>query len=239
MYSLAKAGYTQGYTYFTWRNTKADLQEYFEEICNPPVSDFFRPNVWPNTPDILHEQLQTGGRPMFMQRAILAATLSANWGIYGPAFELCEGRAAKPAPGKTGSEEYLDSEKYQIRSWNRSDPISIAPLITKLNEIRQSNPALQRNEHLIFHAAPNDQILCYSKSTADHRNDILVVVNLDPRNEQTAWLDLQLDKLGLPWKGSFLVEDLLTGNRYQWKDQWNYVALRPWEMPAHVFRIVR
>jgi starch synthase (maltosyl-transferring) len=239
MYSLAKSGYTQGYTYFTWRNTKADLQAYFEEICNPPVSDFFRPNVWPNTPDILHEQLQMGGRPMFMQRAILAATLSANWGIYGPAFELCEGRAAKPALGKTGSEEYLDSEKYQIRQWNRRDPISIAPLLTQLNRIRRENPALQRNERLIFHDTPNDQLLCYSKSTADGASIVLMVVNLDPQNEQAGWLDLKMNRLGLPWKTTFLVEDLLTGATYTWKDHWNYVALRPWEMPAHILRFVR
>ncbi|HVG26021.1 MAG TPA: alpha-1,4-glucan--maltose-1-phosphate maltosyltransferase, partial [Acidobacteriaceae bacterium] len=238
MYSLAKGGYTQGYTYFTWRNTKADLQEYFEEICNPPVSDFFRPNVWPNTPDILHEQLQTGGRAMFLQRAILAATLSANWGIYGPAYELCEGRAAKPAAGKKGSEEYLDSEKYQLREWDRSDPISIAPLITQLNRIRQENPALQRNERLVFHDAPNPQILCYSKTSEDGANTILTVVNLDPLNEHTAWVDLKMDKLGLPWRGSFQVEDLLTGQTYTWKDQWNFVALRPWQMPAHIFRIL-
>lgn len=243
MYSLAKAGYTQGYTYFTWRTGKAELQEYFEEICNPPVSDFFRPNVWPNTPDILHEQLQEKDparrRAVFQLRAVLAATLSANWGIYGPAFELCEGRAAKPAPGKTGSEEYLDSEKYQLRQWNRKDPMSIAPLITRLNRIRRENPALERNEHLVFHDAPNPQLLCYSKSTADGANTILVVVNLDPENAQTAWLDLKLDKLGLPWKGSFVVEDLLSGATYEWKDQWNYVALRPSEATAHVFRIVR
>lgn len=242
MYTLAKLGYTQNYTYFTWRTGKTELQEYFEEICNPPVSDFFRPNVWPNTPDILHEQLQepdpTRRRAVFQQRAILAATLSSNWGIYGPAFELCEGRAAEPVPGKTGSEEYLDSEKYQIRRWDRSDQISIAPLVTQLNQIRRENPALQRNEHLVFHEAPNPQILCYSKRTADGSNTILVVVNLDPRNQQTAWLDLNLHKLGLPWKGAFGVEDLLTGANYVWKDQWNYIALQPWKMPAHIFRIV-
>jgi starch synthase (maltosyl-transferring) len=243
MYSLAKGGYTQGYTYFTWRTEKAELQEYFEEICNPPVSDFFRPNVWPNTPDILHEQLQEKDparrRAVFQLRAVLAATLSANWGIYGPAFELCEGRAAKAAAGKTGSEEYLDSEKYQLRQWDRKDPISIAPLITRLNRIRRENPALERNEHLVFHDAPNPQLLCYSKSTADGSNTILVVVNLDPEKEQTAWLDLKLDKLGLPWKGRFVVEDLLSRTTYDWKDQWNYVALRPREAVAHVFRIVR
>lgn len=242
MYALAKRGYTQGYTYFTWRTGKSELEEYFEEICNPPISDFFRPNVWPNTPDILHEQLQDPDpirrRAAFQQRAILAATLSASWGIYGPAFELCEGRAAKPAPGKTGSEEYLDSEKYQLRYWDRSDPISIARLISLLNQIRRENPSLQRNERLVFHKTPNPQILCYSKSTEDRSNTILAVVNLDPRNEQATWLDLKLDKLGLPWNGSFGVEDLLTGESYTWKDQWNYVVLQPWKMPAHIFRIV-
>ena len=165
MYALAKVGYTQGYTYFTWRTGKDELQAYFEEICNPPVSDFFRPNVWPNTPDILHEQLQETDparrRAVFQSRAVLAATLSANWGIYGPAFELCEGRAAKPAAGKTGSEEYLDSEKYQLRQWNRKDPISIAPLLTTLNQIRHENRALERNEHLRVsrRAKPADSLL--------------------------------------------------------------------------------
>ena len=176
---------------------------------------------------------------MFQLRAVLAATLSANWGIYGPAFELCEGRAAKPAAGKTGSEEYLDSEKYQLRQWNRKDPISIALLLTKLNRIRRENPALERNEHLVFHEAPNPQLLCYSKATADKNNVILVVVNLDPGKEQTAWLDLKMDTLGLSWRGSFVVEDLLTGTSYTWKDQLNYVALQPSETPAHVFRIER
>ncbi len=237
MYSLAKAGYTQGYTYFTWRNTKSDLQSYFEEIANPPVRDFFRPNVWPNTPDILHEQLQTGGRAMFMQRAVLAATLSANWGIYGPAYELCEGRPAKPAPGRTASEEYLDSEKYEIRAWNRSDPVSIAPLIAQLNQIRRTNAALQRNENLHFHAVPNQNLMVYSKATDDFSSVILVAVNLDPEAPQDGWIDLSLDRLGLPWKGNFEVEDLLTGATYTWKDQWNYVRLDPVVMPAHIFRI--
>jgi starch synthase (maltosyl-transferring) len=239
MYSLAKGGFTQGYTYFTWRNTKKDLQEYFEEICNPPVSDFFRPNVWPNTPDILHEQLQTGGRAMFMQRVILAATLSANYGIYGPAYELLEGRPAKPAPGKTASEEYLDSEKYEIRTWNRDSPDSIAPLITRLNEIRHENPALQTNEHLHFHSIEEPNLMVYSKATTDKSNIILVAVNLDPRRTHDGWVNLDLDQLGLPWQGTFEVEDLLSGARYTWKEQWNYISLNPSVMPAHIFRIVR
>ena len=240
MYSLAEGGYTQGYTYFTWRQTKKDLEEYFTEICNPPVSDFFRPNVWPNTPDILHAQLQVADpaerRSVFMQRAVLASTLSANWGIYGPAYELCEGRPATPAPGKTGSEEYLDSEKYQIRAWDRSDPISIAPLITDLNRIRRENVALQRNERLHFHKTENDQIMCYSKSSEDGTNTILVVVNLDPKAAQAAWMQLRLDYLGVPWGAEFEVEELLTGARYTWKE-WCHVVLRP-ELPAHVLRVV-
>jgi len=239
MYSLAKGGFTQGYTYFTWRTDKPGLQSYFEELSTPPVIDFFRPNVWPNTPDILHEQLQTGGRAMFMQRVILAATLSSNYGIYGPAYELCEGRPAKPAPGKTASEEYLDSEKYEIRQWNLSDPVSIAPLITRLNEIRHENLALQRNDSLHFHACGNPNLLCYSKSTPDFENTILVAVNLDARNEQAGFVTLNMEKLGLPWDGPFEVEDLLSGAIYSWLGQQNYIALRPNVMPAHIFRIAR
>jgi starch synthase (maltosyl-transferring) len=242
MYSLAKAGFTQGYTYFTWRTGKAELQEYFTEIETPPVRDFFRPNVWPNTPDILHAQFQVEPLPerraIFQQRVILAATLSANYGIYGPAYELLEGRPAQPAPGKSGSEEYLNSEKYQLRSWNRNDPNSIAPLIMQLNRIRRENPALQRNENLVFHTVPNDNLMVYSKTTAGGSNAVLVAVNLDPTAEQGGWLDLNMPALGLPWQGWFDVEDLLTGAVYHWKDQWNYVALKP-EVTAHIFRILR
>ncbi len=240
MYSLAKGGYTQGYTYFTWRNTKAELEAYFEEICNVPVRDFYRPNVWPNTPDILHEQLQVADpaerQSIFKSRAILAATLSANWGIYGPAYELCEGRAAKPSPGKKGSEEYLDSEKYQIRHWDHTDPISIAPLLTQLNKIRHAHKALQSNEGLHFHPTQNEQVMCYSKTSTDGADAVIVAVNLDPKAEQTAWIRLRLDWLGLPWDQEFAVEDLLTGMRYTWKE-WSYVALKP-DGPAHILRVV-
>ena len=239
MYSLAKGGYTQGYTYFTWRNNKADLEAYFTEVCNVPVRDFYRPNVWPNTPDILHEQLQVVDpaerQSIFKSRAILAATLSANWGIYGPAYELCEGRAAKPSAGKKGSEEYLDSEKYQIRHWDLEDPISIAPLLTQLNQIRHEHKALQSNEGLHFHPTQNEQVMCYSKTSAS--GDVVVVaVNLDPKAEQTAWMQLGLDRLGVPWGGDFEVEDLLTGYRFTWKE-WSYVALKP-EQPAHILRVI-
>ena len=232
MYSLAKAGYTQSYTYFTWRNTSAELRQYLEEITRPPVSDFFRPNFWPNTPDILHATLQNGGRPAFMQRVILAATLSSNYGIYGPAYELLENKPLKP-----GSEEYLNSEKYEIRDWDRSASFSIAPLIERLNKIRRENPALQTNERLVFHDVDNPNLLCYSKSTADHSNTVLVAINLDWTEEQAGWIELDLKALAQAHGESFDVEDLLTGQHYEWHDRSNYVALRPQVMPAHVFRL--
>jgi starch synthase (maltosyl-transferring) len=259
MYSLAKGGFSQSYTYFTWRTEKSELQAYFEEITKPPVSDFFTPNIWPNTPDILHASLQTGGRAAFMQRIILATTLAASYGIYGPAYELGENLPAKP-----GSEEYLNSEKYQIRRWDRSASSSIAPLISRLNQIRRTNPALQSDLSLHFHHVDNPQIICYSKSAvaastpdageppfdvshADllpinpslQPNIILVAVNLDPQNEQAGWIDLDLKQLGIHHDETFDVEDLLTSAHYQWHDRSNYVALSPNVMPAHIFRVTR
>jgi starch synthase (maltosyl-transferring) len=232
MYALAKAGFTQSYTYFTWRNTRDELQEYFEELSKPPVANFFHPNLWPNTPDILHATLQKGGPPAFKQRLILAATLGANYGIYGPAFELCENVPAKP-----GSEEYLNSEKYEIRHWDRSASHSLAPLITQVNQIRRDNPALHSDGSLHFHPADNPNILCYSKSTGDNR--ILVAVNLDPTQEQAGWIDLDLKQLAIPHDENFEIEDLLTGIHYHWHDRSNYVALNPDVMPAHIFRLIR
>jgi starch synthase (maltosyl-transferring) len=232
MYSLAKAGFTQSYTYFTWRNSRDELREYFEEITRPPVSDFFRSNLWPNTPDILHATLQNGGRPAFMQRLILAATLGANYGIYGPAFELSENVPAKP-----GSEEYLNSEKYEIRRWDRSAGHSLAPLLTQINHIRRHNPALHSDGSLHFHPADNPNILCYSKSSGG--NTILVAVNLDPAQEQAGWIDLNLKQLAIPHNQNFEIEDLLTGVHYTWHDRSNYVSLKPDVMPAHIFRLIR
>ena len=246
MYSLAKAGFTQSYTYFTWRTTKQELQSYLEELTQPPVSDFFEPNFWPNTPDILHKSLQEGGRPAFMQRLILAATLTANYGIYGPAYELGENTPAKPSPGKTESEEYLDSEKYEIRQRDRNAPYSLVSLITAINRIRRENPALQSNSSLHFHSVDNPSLMCYSKSTPAEtdivdvaRNIILVAINLDPAQEQGGWIDLDLKQLGIPYNENFDVEDLLTGTHYTWHDRSNYVALQPVVQPAHVFRITR
>ncbi len=238
MYGLAKRGFTQSYTYFTWRNTKPELQSYLEEITRPPISDFFRPNFWPNTPDILHKTLQEGGRAAFEYRLILAATLAANYGIYGPAYELAENAPAKPPEGKSESEEYLDSEKYQIRNRDRNAPGSLVPLITTLNRIRRENRALQSNTSLHFHSIDNPQLICYSKSTPSFDNTILVAVNIDSFNEQSGMTNLDLDKIGIAANESFLVEDLLSGAQYTWQDR-NYVALRPGTQPAHIFRVSR
>jgi starch synthase (maltosyl-transferring) len=236
MYSLAKGGFTQSYTYFTWRTVKAEIEQYFEEITKPPVSDFFTPNVWPNTPDILHASLQEGGRPAFMQRFILAATLAASYGIYGPAYEL-----GWNTPAKKVSEEYLDSEKYQLRAWELDGPQSIAPLITKVNQIRRENPALQSDLSLQFHPVDNPMVMCYHKRASgapgEPDNIILVAINLDPKNEQAGWIDLDLKALGIAHEETFDVEDLLTGVHYKWHDRSNYVALRPDVLPAHIFRV--
>ncbi len=238
MYGLAKRGFTQSYTYFTWRNSKVELQSYLEELTRPPISEFFQPNFWPNTPDILHKTLQEGGRPAFMSRVILAATLSASYGIYGPAYELAENAAAKPRDGKSESEEYLNSEKYEIRQRDRNAPGSLVPLITTLNRIRHASPALQSNDSLHFHTIDNPNLICYSKATPGFEDTILVAVNLDSFNEQAGWTSLDLQRLGVAANESFLVEDLLSGAHYTWKDR-NYVALRPGVQPAHIFRVRR
>lgn len=232
MYRLAKVGFTHSYTYFTWRTTKWELTEYFKELTQPPVSDFFRPNVWPNTPDILHEYLQKGGRSAFMIRLVLAATLAANYGIYGPAYEVCENRPAKP-----GSEEYLDSEKYQIREWDLNSPYTIRPLIGRMNRIRREHPALQSNNNLKFHPTNNEQIICYSKQTEDLSDVMLMVVNLDPYNTQRSLVSLPLESMGINPNKSYQVRDLLGDSEYTWQGEQNYVELNPHIVPAHVFKV--
>ncbi len=229
MYRLAKLGFSQSYTYFTWRNTKEELTEYFTELAQPPACDIFRPNVWPNTPDILHEFLQHGGRPAFMIRFVLAATLAANYGIYGPAFEVCENRPLRP-----GSEEYLNSEKYQIRDWNLDSPYTIKALIAQVNQIRHDHPALQSNKSIKFHQTHNEQIICYSKQTEDFSDVMLMVVNIDPHNPQSGWVSLSLASMGIDPYQPFQVHDLLTDTKYTWGEH-NYVELNPHLLPAHVF----
>jgi starch synthase (maltosyl-transferring) len=232
MHRLAKLGFSQSYTYFTWRNWKHELIEYFTELTKDPSREYFRPNVWPNTPDILHASLQQGGRPAFIARAVLAATLAANWGIYGPAYEMCENKPREP-----GSEEYLHSEKYEVRRWDLASPESLSPIIRKLNNIRRENPALQSDWSLAFHPVPNDHLLCYTKRAGD--NLILVAVNLDPWNVQSGFVSLPLAELGIPEHEEYLVEDLLGGGRYLWKGAHNYIELSPFTLPAHVFRVHR
>jgi starch synthase (maltosyl-transferring) len=226
MYWLAKAGFSQSYTYFAWRNTSYELREYFNEITKPPVSDFFRPNAWPNTPDILTEYLQYGGRPAFVIRLILAATLSANYGVYGPAFERYVGEAREP-----GSEEYRDSEKYQTGEWPETDD-DLSAMMTLINRIRRENPALQQNATLRFHETDNPEIVCYSKSAGE--NVIIAAVNLDPHNTQSGWVDIDLD-IAQP----FQVHELLSNARYTWHTHRNFVQLNPYVVPAHIFRIRR
>jgi starch synthase (maltosyl-transferring) len=234
MHRLAKLGFAQSYTYFAWKNTKWELTEYFTELTQAPVREFLRPNVWPNTPDILTEYLQYGGRPAFMSRLILAATLSANYGIYGPAFELCENRSLRQ-----GSEEYLDSEKYQIRAWDIGRPESLKGLVARVNEIRREHPALQSDWSLRFHPLDNDQLIAYSKVTEDLSDIVLVVVNLDPRYKQSGWIELPLEYFELASNQSFQVHDLLTDARYVWQGARNYVELNPLVLPAHIFRVRR
>lgn len=234
MYRLAKLGFTQSYTYFAWRNTKWELTEYFTELTQSEVREFFRPNLWPNTPDILTEVLQFGGRPAFMIRLALAATLGASYGVYGPAFELCENRQLRP-----GSEEYLDSEKYQLRHWDINNPTSLRKVIARVNRIRKENPALQSDWSLRFHASDNDQIIVYSKATEDLSNVIVAVVNLDPYYTQSGWVDLSLDALGLDASQPYQMHDLLDDARYLWHGPHNYVQLDPKTMPAHIFRVRR
>jgi starch synthase (maltosyl-transferring) len=234
MYYLAKAGFTQSYNYFAWRNTRYELTEYFTELTRTDVREFFRPNLWPNTPDILTELMQVGGRPAFMSRLVLAATLGASYGIYGPAYELCVNTPVAP-----GKEEYLNSEKYEIKHWDVEDPSSLAPLITRVNAARRDNAALQTNEGLRFHDTGNEQLIAYSKCTEDLSNALLMVVNLDPVHVQSGMVELPLEDLGIDRNIPFEVDDLLTGARYVWTGPRNYVELNPHTLPAHILRLAR
>jgi starch synthase (maltosyl-transferring) len=232
MYRLAKLGFSQSYTYFTWRNTKREIVDYFEDLAER--GEYFRPNLWPNTPDILHEYLQFGGRPAFMCRAVLAATLSASYGIYGPPFELLEA-----APREPGSEEYLDSEKYQVRRWNLSQADSLKDWLARLNAIRRENAALQSNANLRFCDIDNDQLVAYVRHTDDLDNLLLVVVNLDPHHPRSGIVELPLAELGIRGERAYQAHDLMSGARYLWSGVRNYVALDPRRAPAHIFRIRR
>jgi starch synthase (maltosyl-transferring) len=234
MYRLAKIGFTHSYTYFAWRNSKSELTEYIREITGPGLREFFRPHLWPNTPDILTDYLQTGGRPAFIARFVLAATLSPNYGIYGPPYELTEAR-----PLRAGSEEYLHSEKYELRHWDRAAPQSIAPVVRRVNQVRKEHPALRAATPPFFHGFDNDQILGFSRATDDGSDRLLVFVNLDPAHVQAGWTDLDLGALAVGPDEPFEVHDLLAGGRWLWQGRRNFVELRPLEMPAHVLALER
>jgi starch synthase (maltosyl-transferring) len=223
-------GFTQSYTYFTWRNTRQELTEYFTELAHGPACDYFRPNCWPNTPDILPASLRDAGRVAFTLRLTLAATLAANYGIYGPSFELMEN-----APRDDVSEEYLNSEKYELRYWDIERPDSLAPFIARINQIRRANPALQADGSLHFHPTDNDQLICYSKTVPG--NTILVIANLDVKWAQSGWLALDLAALGLAADRGYAIHDLLSGARYTWWGPRNFVRLDPAVAPAHIFHL--
>lgn len=229
---LAKIGFSQSYTYFAWKHTKPDLIAYMTDLTTTDMAHYFRPNFWPNTPDILTDELQSGNRVVFMQRLILAATLSASYGIYGPAYELMEHDPARP-----GSEEYLDSEKYQLRTWDVAQGKSLAPLIQRINHIRRDHPALHRNDTLRFQPVENSQLLAYTKSDEGSGDLILTVVNLDRTYTQSGIVDLQVHELGLASDRPYHLQDLLTGYRYEWRGWRNYVELNPLMLPAHIFKI--
>ena len=234
MYRLAKLGFTQSYNYFPWRNSKAELTEYLTELTTTGVAEYFRPNLWPNTPDILPGILQDGGRPAFLSRFILAATLGASYGVYGPAFELCENQPRLP-----GTEEYLNSEKYELKQWDLKAERSLEPLITRVNQIRRENPALQTNERLRFHPVDNDHLLVFSKTTELGDNTIVVVVNVDPFHRHHGWVELPLDDWALEADRPYQMHDLVTDARYLWRGPKNYVELDPHYLPAHIFRLRR
>ncbi|MFN8059946.1 MAG: alpha-1,4-glucan--maltose-1-phosphate maltosyltransferase [Vicinamibacterales bacterium] len=225
---LAKLGFTQSYSYFTWRNTKDELEEYFTELTQTELVEYLRPNLFANTPDILHAFLQEGGPPAFRIRLVLAATLGASYGIYS-GFELCENRAAAE-----GSEEYLDSEKYQIRHWDWERPGHIKDLIATINRIRREQVALQFDRGVQFHPTDNPELIAYSKASPDSAHRVLMVVNLDPVRMQHGWIDVPAGALGASGDDPFDVRDLLTDEIFTWRGNRHYVRLDPTDGPAHI-----
>jgi starch synthase (maltosyl-transferring) len=229
---LAKSGFTQSYTYFTWRNDKAELIDYFEEITRPPTSDYFRGNLWPNTPDILHETLQAGGPPAFRMRLVLAATLSSLYGIYS-GYELGEN-----VPFAAGSEEYHRSEKYEIKARDWSAPGNLVDLVTRINRIRRAHPALQLSTNLRFHGADDPHVLWYGKATPGGEDVIFVAANLDPAGRHASAVDVPIDELGIAPDAPYRMHELLSDTVYEWRGPRGYVDLDP-VAPAQIFWLER
>jgi starch synthase (maltosyl-transferring) len=234
MQRLAKLGFTQSYTYFAWRDTKYELTKYFTELTRSELREYFRPNLWPNTPDILPESLQIGGRPAFMARLVLAATLSGNYGIYGPPFEH-----GWSAPREHGSEEYLRSEKYEVHQHDIDRPDSLRDFIARVNKVRRATPSIAHAGTLEFHAIDNESLICYSRVAPDLSDVLLVIVNLDYWHTQSGWVEFPIERLELPSDRPFQMHDLLTDARYLWHGNRNYVELDPAVCPAHLFRLRR
>jgi len=231
MYRLAKLGFTQSYTYFTWRNTKWEFQEYMTELVGTDVREYMRPNFWTNTPDILPEHLQYGGRPAYIMRLVLAATLSSNYGIYGPAFELFVQDAIE------GKEEYLYSEKYEIKYWDWDKEGNLKDFVARINKIRKENPALHDTWNVKFYETDNDYLMCYGKTCEDLTNIIIVAVNLDPYHTQGGWVHIPITELGVDPHQPYLVHDLLSDNKFIWHGEKNYIQLDPDIVPAQIFRV--
>jgi starch synthase (maltosyl-transferring) len=229
LHHLAKVGFSQSYTYFTWRNTRQEILEYVTELNAGPGHAYLRPNFWPNTPDILPHYLQAGGRPAFMVRLVLAAMLSGNYGIYGPAFELCEAQPREP-----GSEEYLNSEKYEVKHWDIDSPWSLREFITRVNQVRRQVPAFQDPGPPVFHDTDNERLLAFTRSDSQTGQTALVVVNLDPHFKQSGHVTLAQGSMPAT-EGLYQVHDLLGGARYLWQGHVNYVELDPQVTPAHIF----
>jgi starch synthase (maltosyl-transferring) len=231
MKRLAKLGFSHSYTYFTWRNTKQEIIDYATELTQSECAEYLRPSFWPNTPDILPEYLQYGGRDAFIVRLVLAATLSSNYGIYGPAFELCVNAAV---PGK---EEYLYSEKYEVKDWKLDEPGSISDTIRIVNSIRKENPALQRTRNLRFYDVDNEQLVVYERADLENGNVILVAVNLDPFTEQSGWASIPLERLGIEESRPYFVHDLMSDEKHLWRGPKAYIDIKPSLAPAHIYRI--
>jgi starch synthase (maltosyl-transferring) len=230
LHGLALRGFSQSYNYFAWRNTRHEVESYLRELTSPPVPDYLRPSFWPNTPDILTEYLQAGGRPAFIARFVLAATLAPNYGIYGPAFELCEA-----VPREPGSEEYLHSEKYEVRHWQRDAPWSLRDIIARVNRVRREHAALRQPGGLAFHPVDNDRILCYSRVLPGDGDAVIVAVNVDPHHRQAGTVHIDPALLGVVPGSQFQVHDLLGGGRYLWQGGPNYLDLDPAVSPAQIF----
>ena len=231
MERLAKAGFNQSYTYFTWRNTKHELEEYMKELTETEQRYFFRPNFWPNTPDILPPALTYGGENAHILRVLLAATLSSNYGLYGPVYEF-----GMNTP-RSGKEEYIDNEKYEIWNWDWDQYTRIREIISRVNRIRKDNTALHTTWNIKLAESTNDQIICYAKADKKTNNALIVAANLDVHNTQGAYVKIPVAELGLQDDQKYRVHDLLSGATYEWEGEWNYVQLNPFEMPAHIFRL--